>query len=108
MINKESDDHSEYTSKANTYPVVQDAKNSEAAEGSGGSEESVEESPAEDSNPLLEGPDPEPVESPDVPECPECGGTEWFDPREVSNGQVDFDYGCPSCSTEAEWVVWNE
>ena len=37
------------------------------------------------------------------PECPECGGADWFD---ASEHYPEFDYGCPECSTEDNWVVW--
>jgi hypothetical protein len=38
----------------------------------------------------------------DEPECPSCGGVDYFDAS-----QVGFDYGCPHCSTPDTWEVWN-
>lgn len=41
---------------------------------------------------------------PGEPACPECGETDWFDPREHG---VDADRGCPECSTAEEWTVYD-
>lgn len=42
-------------------------------------------------------------EQDDDPECPECGGNEWFDASKAG-----YDYGCPDCSSEEKWTVWNQ
>lgn len=44
----------------------------------------------------------------DEPTCPECGGNVYFSVREYDFEDGDYDYGCPTCSTDEEWVVWSE
>jgi hypothetical protein len=59
-------------------------------------------------NPIFDGPEPTPTtdggDPSDDPSCPECDGNVFFDASE----HTDFEYGCPHCSTDGEWVVWNE
>ena len=38
------------------------------------------------------------------PQCPECGGSRWFD----ASAHTDYEYGCADCSDEQTWVVWSE
>lgn len=59
-------------------------------------------------NPIFDGPEPTPTtdggDPSDDPECPECEGNVFFDASE----HTDFEFGCPNCSDEENWVVWNE
>jgi hypothetical protein len=59
-------------------------------------------------NPIFDGPEPTPTtdggDPDDDPRCPECDGNVFFDASE----HTDFEFGCPNCSSEEEWVVWNE
>jgi hypothetical protein len=78
----------------------------------------VDESPApaetaatDGGNPIFDGPDPDPNpattdggDPDDDPTCPECGGNVFFDASE----HTQFEFGCPTCSTDEEWVVWDE
>lgn len=63
--------------------------------------------------------DVNPVEVPDSePECPECGGEDYFVPEEaleeLGENPDDWpevskhDYGCPRCTTQASWQVWSD
>jgi ssDNA-binding Zn-finger/Zn-ribbon topoisomerase 1 len=59
-------------------------------------------------NPALDAPDPDPVvtdggDASDDPKCPECGGNRYFDASEYT----DYQYGCPDCSDEDSWVVFD-
>lgn len=45
------------------------------------------------------GPDPDQEND---PTCPECKGNKWFDASKAG-----YDYGCPDCSSEGSWTVWN-
>jgi len=63
---------------------------------------------ADGGNPALDAPEPDPVvtdggDPSDEPECPECGGNRYFDASE----HTEYDYGCPDCSDEESWVVFD-
>ena len=63
---------------------------------------------ADGGNPALDAPEPDPVvtdggDPSDEPECPECGGNRYFDASE----HTDYDYGCPDCSDDESWVVFD-
>lgn len=64
---------------------------------------------ADGGNPALDAPDPDPVvtdggdPSDDEPECPECGGNRYFDASE----HTEYEYGCPDCSDDESWVVFD-
>jgi hypothetical protein len=63
---------------------------------------------ADGGNPALDAPEPDPVvtdggDPSDEPECPECGGNRYFDASE----HTEYDYGCPDCSDDESWVVFD-
>jgi hypothetical protein len=73
------------------------------------STETMEVAATDGGNPALDAPDPDPAvtdggDPSDEPECPECGGSRYFDASE----HMKYQYGCADCSDGDSWVVWNE
>lgn len=83
-----------------TKTVIEDGADTVADDGA--------ETVADGGNPALDAPDPDPVvtdggDPSDEPECPECGGTRYFDASEYT----EYAYGCADCSDEESWEVFD-
>lgn len=113
MWKSTDNDHETYESLDDAFAAIYSPEsnsepNSKSPDGgvpNGQSPNISEETVTDDSNPVFDSPDAEPTSTPnDDPACPDCGGSRYFDASE----HTKYDYGCPDCSTEDAWVVWNE
>jgi len=88
--------------------VIEDGADTVIDDGAGTVVDDGTDTVADGGNPALDAPEPDPVvtdsdDPSDEPECPECGGHRYFDASE----HTDYDYGCPDCSDEESWVVFD-